>query len=87
MFPLGARKSLPKLEKARHGAQGSAEDSDLIELVSRTHDRQASGPGYTHTPGHEDRMVIRKEIRYSIQYEDDDPRRAEGKAHDVSAYV
>jgi hypothetical protein len=32
-------------------------------------------------------MVIRKEVRYSIQYEDEGPRRVEGKALDVSAYI
>jgi hypothetical protein len=89
MFPLGTRKSPPKLEKATHGVQGSFTDSDLIELVPRTHIRHVSGAsGFRDTPmGVEDRMVIRKEVRYSIQYEDDDPRRVEGKAHDVSTYV
>lgn len=83
MFPLGTR-SLPRLEKGRHGH--SVTDSDLIELVPRPPIRHESASGHTRESG-EDRMIIRKEVRYSIQYEDEVPRRVEGKAHDVSAYV
>jgi hypothetical protein len=89
MFPLGARKSLPKIDKAKHVVQGNcATDSDLIELVPRPYSRHERGASaQTHTPDDEDRMVIRKEVRYSIQYEDEGPRRVEGKALDVSAYI
>lgn len=81
MFRTEARKTFVKLEDGMHGA-GSATDSDLIELMERPHGRCESGD----TPS-DDRMVIRKDVRYSIQYEDEDQARREGKAHRASVYT
>lgn len=85
MFQLGTRKSFPNLEKGKHGSSSSVfPDSDLIELVTRPSTHHAGGSeGSTG----DERMVIRKEVRYSIQYEDENPGRKEGLAHDVSVYV
>ncbi|CAI7606956.1 unnamed protein product [Penicillium bialowiezense] len=84
MFPLGTRKSFPKLEREKHGASSSiSQDSDLIELVTRPI-AQHAGAGASVG---DERMVIRKEVRYSIQYEDEQQARKEGIAHDVSVYV
>ncbi|CAG8045678.1 unnamed protein product [Penicillium salamii] len=88
MFPLGTRKSFPKLDKGKqkHGAQGSdSTETDLIELVPRPHTQHAHGPGGDSAG--DDRMVIRKEVRYSIQYEDENRIAKDEKAHDASAYV
>ncbi|KAJ5319277.1 uncharacterized protein N7506_011981, partial [Penicillium brevicompactum] len=85
MFQLGTRKSFPNLEKGKHGSSSSVfPDSDLIELVTRPSTHHAgSSEGSTG----DERMVIRKEVRYSIQYEDENPGKKEGLAHDVSVYV
>jgi hypothetical protein len=83
MFPLGTRKSFPK-DKVRNGESSVSAESDLIELVSRPQIPQEGPSG--HGPG-DDRMVIRKEVRYSIQYEDEDQARREERAHEVSVYV
>lgn len=85
MFPLGTRKSFPKLEKEKHGASSSiSQDSDLIELVTRPIAQHA---GVSGASSGDERMVIRKEVRYSIQYEDEQQAKKEGIAHDVSVYV
>ncbi|KAJ5129304.1 uncharacterized protein N7515_005343 [Penicillium bovifimosum] len=91
------KKSFSKLEKGKNrvkaGSRGSFPvASDLIELVPRTHTRNPSAAGAVEPEEGEgaDRMVIHKEVRYSIQYEDE----AEGSAReelknsvDVSTYV
>ncbi|CAG8038448.1 unnamed protein product [Penicillium nalgiovense] len=100
MFPLTApRKNLsfqvPGKGKngARAGSVGSfAPESDLIELVPRPHNRHASGATELGDDGEgPDKMVIHKEIRYSIQYEDEAEvrRRDDLKINsvDVCAYV
>ncbi|CAG8110830.1 unnamed protein product [Penicillium salamii] len=88
MFPLGTWESYPKLErgKQKHGAQGSdSTETDLIELVPRPHTQHSHEP--SGDSAGEDRMVIRKEVRYSIQYEDENRIAKDEKAHDASAYV
>ncbi|OGE51335.1 hypothetical protein PENARI_c013G10508 [Penicillium arizonense] len=80
MFPLSAplNQSIPKPEKGKRHNTRSGEgnvfptDSDLIELVPRPHVRH-EGRGDDRSDGEDpDRMVIHKEVRYSIQYEDDE---------------
>jgi hypothetical protein len=80
MFPLDAplNQSIPKPEKGKKHNTRSGKgnvfptDSDLIELVPRPHVRHESR-GDDRSDGEDpDRMVIHKEVRYSIQYEDDE---------------
>ncbi|KAJ5230135.1 hypothetical protein N7489_010843 [Penicillium chrysogenum] len=100
MFPLSApRKNLgfQVQEKGKNGARAGsvgsfATESDLIELVPRPHNRHASGATERVDDGEgPDKMVIHKEIRYSIQYEDEaEVRRREDlkiNSVDVCAYV
>ncbi|CAG8910219.1 unnamed protein product [Penicillium egyptiacum] len=100
MFPLSAPgKDLSfqipakRNNGARAGSVGSfATESDLIELVPWPHIRHASGASERGDCGEgADKMVIHKEIRYSIQYEDEaEVRRREDlkiNSVDVSAYV
>jgi hypothetical protein len=66
-------------------------ESDLIELVPRPHTRHESGATDGEDNEGADKMVIHKEIRYSIQYEDEAElrRREDLKSNsvDVCAYV
>ncbi|CAI7619773.1 unnamed protein product [Penicillium glandicola] len=99
MFPLGTPRkklSFPKMEKGKNsvrvGSGGSfAVASDLIELVPRPHIRHDSVATEQGDEEGADKMVIHKEIRYSIQYEDEEElRRREDlrtNSVDVSAYV
>lgn len=99
MFPLSApRKKLsfqmPEKGKnsVRAGSVGSfTVESDLIELMPRSHTRHASSATEREDVEGADKMVIHKEIRYSIQYEDEaEVRRREDlkiNSVDVSAYV
>lgn len=83
MFRTGTRQTCAKVEDGMPGAPSSATDSDLIELMERPHVR-CEGSGDTLS---DDRMVIRKDVGYSIQYEDEDQARGEGKAHETSVYT
>ena len=99
MFPLSAPRKKPSFQvpekgknSVRTGSVGPfTVESDLIELMPRSHTRHESGA--TDGGDHEgaDKMVIHKEIRYSIQYEDEAElrRREDLKSNsvDVSAYV
>ncbi|OQE00656.1 hypothetical protein PENVUL_c048G04598 [Penicillium vulpinum] len=99
MFPLSAprkKHSSQKMEKGKHGVRAGsvgpfAMASDLIELVPRPHIRHASGMSERGAGEEADKMVIHKEVRYSIQYEDEaEIRRREDltiNSVDVSAYV
>ena len=100
MFPLSAPRkdlSFQVPEKGKHGARAGsvgspfATESDLIELVPRPHIRNASGTTErVHGGEGPDKMVIHKEIRYSIQYEDESELRREDlkvNSVDVCAYV
>ncbi|KAJ5164590.1 uncharacterized protein N7500_006420 [Penicillium coprophilum] len=99
MFPLSPprkKQSFQRMEKGKKGVRAGsvgsfAMASDLIELVPRSHTRHASV--VTEQGDGEDKMVIHKEVRYSIQYEDEaELRRREDEdlkvnSVDVSAYV
>ncbi|CAG7927072.1 unnamed protein product [Penicillium olsonii] len=86
MFPIGTRKNHPKLAKGKHGAQSSVStESDLIELVPRPQAQNSHASGGETAGG--DRMVIRKEVRYSVQYEDEKRTRKDEVAQDISVYV
>ncbi|KAJ5383430.1 hypothetical protein N7517_001341 [Penicillium concentricum] len=99
MFPLSPprkKQRLQKMEKGKNGVRAGSVGSfsmasDLIELMPRSHTRHASVA--TEQGDGEDRMVIHKEVRYSIQYEDEAAlRRREDEdlkvnSVDVSAYV
>lgn len=99
MFPIGAprkKTSFVKVEKGKHAARAGSASSflitpDLIELAPRMHIRNASTATDRSEREGADKMVIHKEVRYSIQYEDEaelsrmeDPR---NHSVDVSAYV
>jgi hypothetical protein len=90
------KKSFSKLEKGKNRAKAGSEGlfpiaSDLIELVPRPHIRPASGATEWGEGECADRMVIHKEVRYSIQYENEVEvsAREELKNHsvDISTYV
>ncbi|KXG47931.1 uncharacterized protein PGRI_018010 [Penicillium griseofulvum] len=99
MFPLSPphqTQSIQKMEKGKNSVRaGSVRSlsmaSDLIELMPRSHTRHASIATERGDGG--DKMVIHKEVRYSIQYEDEaELRRREDEDLkknfvDVSAYV
>lgn len=99
MFPLSAPRkklSFQVPEKGKNGVRtGSGGpftvESDLIELMPRPHTRHESGATDGGDDEGADKMVIHKEIRYSIQYEDEAElrRREDLKSNsvDVSAYV
>lgn len=99
LFPLSAPRkklSVQVPEKGKNGVRtGSggpfAVESDLIELMPRLHTRHESGATDGRDVEGADKMVIHKEIRYSIQYEDEAElrRREDLKSNsvDVSAYV
>ncbi|KAJ5388159.1 hypothetical protein N7509_010700 [Penicillium cosmopolitanum] len=100
MFPLG-EPSMPPLPKPQRGKEGTRRqapdqsllDTDAIELMPqlhRQHGRQQSE--VTVESDDSDRMVIRKEVGYSIQYEYDDARRrgqgpSKKSSTDAVAYV
>ncbi|KAJ5776071.1 uncharacterized protein N7511_001082 [Penicillium nucicola] len=74
MFFLGTPRKSERAKRlsSRSGeGRGFPADSDLIELVPRLHARHESldERGESEDP---DKMVIHKEIRYSIQYEEDE---------------
>lgn len=91
MFPLNAplKQSVPKLEKGKKHSMRSGEgnvfptDSDLIELVPRPHARHESCGDDRGDGEDPDRMVIHKEVRYSIQYEDGEDVEARQYAQEV----
>ncbi|KAJ5686093.1 hypothetical protein N7536_008712 [Penicillium majusculum] len=99
IFPLSAPRkklSFQVPEKGKNGVRtGSGGpftvESDLIELVPRPHTRHESVATDGGDDDGADKMVIHKEIRYSIQYEDEAElrRREDLKSNsvDVSAYV
>ncbi|KGO47675.1 hypothetical protein PEX2_097600 [Penicillium expansum] len=99
MFPLSAPRkklSFQVPERGKNGARSASGgpftvESDLIELVPRPHTRHASEVTDGGDAEGTDKMVIHKEIRYSIQYEDEEElrRREDSKINsvDVSAYV
>ncbi|KAJ6128479.1 hypothetical protein N7471_009696 [Penicillium samsonianum] len=99
MFPLRAPRkklSFQMPEKGKNGVRAGSVgsftvESDLIELVPRSHTRHASSASEREDGEGADKMVIHKEIRYSIQYEDEaEVRRREDlkiNSVDVSAYV
>ncbi|CAI7627396.1 unnamed protein product [Penicillium pancosmium] len=100
MFPLG-EPNIPPLPKPQKGKEGTRRqvpdqsllDTDAIELMprlQRQHGRQQSE--VTVESDDSDRMVIRKEVGYSIQYEYDDARRrgqgpSKKSSTDAMAYV
>ncbi|CDM35486.1 hypothetical protein DTO013E5_8034 [Penicillium roqueforti] len=101
MFPLSAPRkklSFQMLDKGKNGIRAGSgglftDESDLIELMPRSHTRHASDATELEDEEGADKMVIHKEIRYSIQYEDEDEaelrRREDLKINsvDVTAYV
>lgn len=100
MFPLGvsARQGPSRVDKGKDGVRDvrstpSLLDVDAIELMPQLHRQRArqggDGPFEAVDSG---RMVIRKEVQYSIQYEYDEARRrGEGSCKegcsDAVAYV
>lgn len=98
MFPLstlGKKQSFQHLDRvkkhcARAGSGSSfLTTSDLIELVPRPHIRHAND-ATDRAIECTDKMVIHKEVRYSVQFEDEvDMRSREDLKHivDVSTYV
>ncbi|KAJ5513083.1 hypothetical protein N7463_002635 [Penicillium fimorum] len=98
MFPLSPprkKQGFQNMEKGKNGVRAGsvgsfAMASDLIELVPRSHTRHASVA--TEQGDGEDKMVIHKEVRYSIQYDEAELMRREDEDLkvnfvDVSAYV
>ncbi|KAJ5549845.1 hypothetical protein N7535_002212 [Penicillium sp. DV-2018c] len=89
------KKSFSKREKGKNRAKAGSGGpfpiaSDLIELVPRTHIRDSGGANERSEGECADRMVIHKEIRYSIQYEDEAEASARDEVKnsvDVSTYV
>jgi hypothetical protein len=60
-----------KKHNSRRGEENAfSTDSDLIELVPRPHARQESCGDHQGDGEDPDKMIIHKEVRYSIQYED-----------------
>ncbi|KAJ5772911.1 hypothetical protein N7457_007807 [Penicillium paradoxum] len=99
LFPLsvarkkGSFQSLDKWKKHTAKVESGSSvltTSDLIELVPRPHMRHASD-ATDHDGDGADRMVIHKEVRYSIQYEDEVELRSREDLDkhivDVSTYV
>lgn len=100
IFPLGVRANQgpSRIDKGKDGVRGASStpslaDVDAIELMpplNRQRARQeGDGPFEVVEP---ERMVIRKEVQYSIQYEYDEARkRGEGSCKegctDATAYV
>ena len=101
MFPLSAPRkklSFQMLDKGKNGMRAGSgglftDESDLIELMPRPHTRHASDATELEDEEGPDRMVIHKEIRYSIQYEDDAEAELRGREDskinsvDVTVYV
>ena len=101
MFPLSAPRkklSFQMLDKGKDGMRAGSgglftDESDLIELMPRPHTRHASDATELEDEEGPDRMVIHKEIRYSIQYEDEAEAELRGREDsrinsvDVAAYV
>ncbi|KAJ5645400.1 hypothetical protein N7507_011411 [Penicillium longicatenatum] len=90
MFPLGTSSKPAKVDKGKGGVRdqgGSALEfeSDALELMPQLHrqyGRKDEEPGESEDP---DKMVIRKEVGYSVQFE-----RGEGSKQvstDATAYV
>lgn len=90
MFPLGGPSKAAKVDKGKAGVRdqrGSALEfeSDALELMPQLHrqyGRKDEGPAESDDP---DKMVIRKEVEYSVQFE-----RGEGSKQvstDATAYV
>lgn len=100
MFPLGvpARQGPSRIDKGKDGVRGGGStpsllDTDAIELMPQLQRQRArqDGDGSSDAVDPE-RMVIRKEVQYSIQYEYDETRRTgEGSCKegctDAVAYV
>ncbi|KAJ5155230.1 hypothetical protein N7492_008033 [Penicillium capsulatum] len=93
MFPLGtSSKTSTKRNKGKARADPSvAQEPDSIELMPQLH-RQCDG-NENEEPGDDpDKMVIRKEVQYSVQYEYDEARRRgqsvpQKSSTDAIAYV
>lgn len=90
MFPLEGSSKAVKADKGKSGVRdqgGSALEfeSDALELMPQLHRQYArteEGPAENEDP---DKMVIRKEVQYSVQFE-----RGEGSKQvstDATAYV
>lgn len=81
MFPLaGSAKDTHRIEKNKSrldgNEPGSTHDPDAIELMPQPRRKHGSQALDAELDGEElDRMVIRKEVGYSVQYEDEEAER------------
>lgn len=89
MFPLGASSSaLPRVDKGKAKARakdpvehGSALEfeSDAIELMPQLHRQYARKDEPPTADDDPDKMVIRKDVEYSVKYEDDEDGAHQGQ--------
>lgn len=91
MFPLCTPiQSSSKRDKGKESVSpGDTQKPDSIELMPQLH-RQQGGNESEEPEEDPDKMVIRKEVRYSVQYEYDEERRGQGMSKsstDAMAYV
>lgn len=90
MFPLGGSSKAAKVDKGKAGVRdqgGSALefDSDALELMPQLHRQYARKEEALAEDEDPDKMVIRKDVEYSVQFE-----RGEGSKQvstDATAYV
>lgn len=93
MFPLCApsKSSAVRDKDKKSVMRDDAQDHDSIELMPQLHRQHGGNEGQE--PGEDpDKMVIRKEVQYSVQYECDEARRQEQdiskkSSTDAMAYV